>query len=90
MHSIAQASTATPEPSGQRSDTEAFDALVADHNLTVEEWDTTDLDEDLRDRFFALYIESRGQKIIAVPVGQDPAHRLAAARAILAHPGVTA
>jgi hypothetical protein len=65
--------------------TEAFEALVAEHQLHVEEWDTSTLDEDLRDKFFALYIESRGRKIVAVPIGQDPAHRLAAVRALLAH-----
>ncbi|MBC2903994.1 hypothetical protein [Streptomyces cupreus] len=90
MHSIAQASTATPNPSGQRSDTETFEALAVEHNLTVEEWDTTDLAEDLRDKFLALYIESRDRKTIAVPLGQDPAHRLAAVRAVLAHLEVTA
>ena len=73
------------------TDTEAFEALVAEHHLQVEEWDTTTLDENLRDKFFAHYLEHKdGRRILVVPIGQDPAHRLAAVRAILAHPGVTA
>lgn len=70
--------------------TEAFEALVAEHQLHVEEWDTNTLDEDLRDKFFALYIESHGRKVIVVPIGQDPAHRLAAVRSLLDHLGVIA
>lgn len=76
--------------SGTLTATDAFDALVAEHKLTVEEWDTTTLDEDLRDKFYAIYIESHGQKILALPIGQDPEHRLAAVRALLAHLAVTA
>jgi predicted GIY-YIG superfamily endonuclease len=75
---------------GQHTATKAFEALVAEHNLTVEEWDTSTLDDDLRDKFYAIYIEKRGRKILAVPIGQDPAHRLAALRAVLAHQGVAA
>lgn len=81
-HIIAEIAKPTP--------TEAFEALVAEHGFQVEEWDTDDLDGKLRDKFFAFYLETADRKVIVVPVGQDPAHRLAAVRALLAHPGVIA
>lgn len=92
---ISTPSASTPAAREQRASVtltsaEAFEALVAEHNLTVEEWDTTTLDNDLRDKFYAIYIEKRGRKILAVPIGQDPTHRLAALRAVLAHQGVAA
>jgi hypothetical protein len=67
----------------------AFQALTA--GLHVEEWDTASLDENLRDKFVAFYLERKdGTRLLVVPVGQDPAVRLHAVRALLAHPGVTA
>ncbi|MER6064861.1 hypothetical protein ABT167_27540 [Streptomyces sp. NPDC001792] len=79
------------DPSGATlTATEAFEALVAEHGFQVEEWNTDDLDEPLRDKFFAFYVETPAQKTIVVPIGQDPEHRLAALRALLAHPGVIA
>jgi len=70
--------------------TETFAALVAEHGLQVEEWDTSTLDEQYRDKFFAFYVETRDRKVIVVPQGQDPDHRLAAVRALLNHLAVTA
>lgn len=92
MTNSATTATAPSTPSAQRSDTEAFEALVAEHGLTVEEWNPSTLDEALRSRFLAFCVEDRrtNHKRIIVPAGQDPAHRLAAVRALLAHPGVTA
>lgn len=90
MHSIAQTSTATSTTVGQPDATEAFRSLVAERGLQIEEWDTSDLHGDLRDGFCAFYVETADRKVIVVPAGQDPAHRLAAVRALLAHPGVTA
>jgi len=114
MQSIAQASTATPDPSEQRdsdsvtadrierhvdqimatlaepTSTEALAALAAEHDLQIEEWDTSTLDERLRDKFLAHYIELDGIRSIVVPLGQDPAMSLHGVRALIAHLGVTA
>lgn len=77
-------------PSTQPDPYEAVNTLVAEHGLQIEEWDTSTLDENLRDKFFAMYVESKGDRFIVVPLGQDPAHRLAAVRAVLTHPGIAA
>ncbi|MET9968929.1 hypothetical protein ABZZ80_24115 [Streptomyces sp. NPDC006356] len=70
--------------------TETIAALVVQHGLQFEEWDTDFLDEQYRDKFFALYVETADRKVIVVPSGQDPDHRLAAVRALLNHLAVTA
>jgi hypothetical protein len=82
----ALAAIAKPTP------TEAFEALVAEHpGLRVEEWDASTLPEDLRDGYGCHYVEHKdGRRLLAVPAGQDPAVRLAAVRALLAHPAVAA
>ncbi|MDX2696842.1 hypothetical protein [Streptomyces ipomoeae] len=94
MATIARPSLAATEPStpiGDYDAVEAFQALTAEHNLRVEEWDTTTLDENLRDKFYAFYLQLKdGTRILVVPTGQDPAQRLHAARALLAHQAVTA
>lgn len=77
-------------PSTQPDPHATVNALAAEHGLQIEEWDTTTLEAPLRDKFFAMYVESNGDRFIVVPVGQDPAHRLAAVRAVLAHPGIVA
>lgn len=84
------AALAEPTPSETSAATATIQALVTQHGLQFEEWDITLLDEQYRDKFFALYIETRDDKVIVVPSGQDPAHRLAALRAVLAHLGVAA
>ncbi|MEU6279473.1 hypothetical protein [Streptomyces sp. NPDC047028] len=86
----AGVSASTPAVQEACNTEAAFNALVAEHGLQVEEWDTSTLDENLRDKFVAFYIETRDRKVIVVPAGQDPAHRLAAVRALLVHPGVIA
>lgn len=71
--------------------TTAFQDLVAEHGLQVEEWDTSTLDESLRNKFLAYYLERKdGTRILVVPAGQDQTVRLHAARTLLAHPAVTA
>ncbi|MGW3724174.1 hypothetical protein [Streptomyces sp. NPDC000851] len=70
--------------------TEVLQALAAEHGLQMEEWDTDTLDEEYRGKFFAFYVETADRKVIVVPAGQDPTHRLAAVRTLLAHLGVTA
>lgn len=72
--------------------TEALKALAADHpGIQFEEWDTATLDEPLRGRFLAHYLEHKdGTRILVVPLGQDPTVRLAAVRTLLNHQGVTA
>ncbi len=92
MHQRITTSTTMSTQTDQRGPIEAFNALVAENNLTVEEWDANSLPQGLRDKFWALCIEDRrtDRKIIVVPVGQDPAQRLAAVRAFLAHQGVAA
>ncbi|MEH0423159.1 hypothetical protein [Streptomyces sp. B21-083] len=68
-----------------------FEALATEYRLQVEEWDTSTLDESLRDKFYAYYLELKdGLRIIVVPTGQDPGQRLWAVRALLAHQAVTA
>lgn len=74
-----------------RAQATAFEALVAEHGLQVEEWDTDTLDKKYRDKFMAFYLEHKdGTRIVVVPIGQDPAERLRAVRALLTHQGVTA
>ncbi len=88
-----QLPTTATEPSTQPAQPDphaTVKALAAEHGLQIEEWDTTTLDANLRDKFFALYAEVKGDRFIVVPTGQDPAHRLAAVRALIAHQGVTA
>jgi hypothetical protein len=70
--------------------TEALDALAAEHQLRVEEWDTSTLDESLRDKLMAFYGETDGNRIVVVPKGQDPVERLHAVRTLLTHLGVIA
>ena len=72
--------------------TEAFKAIVAEHpRIQFEEWDTSTLDEKLRDKYLAHYTEHKdGTRLLVVPLGQDPTVRLAAVRTLLAHEGVTA
>ncbi|MDG9717439.1 hypothetical protein [Streptomyces sp. DH24] len=80
--------TATP-PSTQPDPRETVMVLAAEHGLQIEEWDGSTLDESLYSQFVAMYVQTEDDRCIVVPTGQDPAQRLAAVRALLAHPGVT-
>ncbi|SOD80093.1 hypothetical protein SAMN06272781_6864 [Streptomyces sp. 1222.2] len=59
-------------------------ALLAEHRLRVEEWDTATLDPKLRDRIQAVYDPTGGDRVVIVPAGQDPIGRLAAVRELIA------
>lgn len=87
---MPQQTMTTSAPSTQPDPHETIKALAAAHDLQIEEWDTSTLDESLRNAFFAMYVRTRSERYIVVPVGQDPAHRLAVVRALLAHPGAAA
>jgi hypothetical protein len=59
--------------------------------IAVEEWDTSTLDERLRDGFLGYYLERKDStRLLVFPLGQDPVQRLAAARTLLTEAGVTA
>ncbi|MDX2839488.1 hypothetical protein PV377_10945 [Streptomyces ipomoeae] len=91
MHQIPTSTALASTPTDQRDPVEAFHALTAEHHLRVEEWDTSTLDENLRNKFYAFYLQLKdGTRILVVPAGQDPVQRLHAVRALLAHQGVTA
>ena len=83
-------STAPSTQPDQSDPHQTVKALAAEHGLQIEEWDTSTLDEGLRDKFFAMYVQTKDDRFIVVPAGQDPAHRLAAVRALFTHPGATA
>ncbi|MFM9652794.1 GIY-YIG nuclease family protein [Streptomyces galilaeus] len=75
--------------SEERAAIEAFNALTV--GITIEEWDTSTLDERLRDGFLGYYLERKdGARFLVFPFGQDPEQRLAAARTLLTEAGVTA
>jgi hypothetical protein len=63
---------------------ESLAVLLAEHRLHVEEWDTASLDPRLRDRIQAVYDPTGGQRVVIVPVGQDPLERLTAVRGLIA------
>jgi monoamine oxidase len=63
-------------------------ALLAEHGLRVEEWDTSSLDARLRTRLEALHDPTDGDgTTIVVPAGQDPIDRLTAVRKLIADLG---
>lgn len=51
-------------------------AIIAEHDLKVEEWDTADLDPSLRERLEAWHWIENGEHVVAVPKGQDVIERL--------------
>jgi hypothetical protein len=63
---------------------ESLAALLAEHRLRIEEWDTATLDPRLRDRIQAVYDPTGGDRVVIVPAGQDPIGRLAAVRELIA------
>ncbi|MGW1605116.1 hypothetical protein [Streptomyces eurythermus] len=73
----------TPDP------VTAFKDLTAKYGLRVVEWDTSVLEPELREGYVAHYLEEKGDRIFAVPVGQDPRTRLSALRVLLARQEVT-
>jgi hypothetical protein len=52
-------------------------AIVAEHELKIEEWDTATLDPKLRRGFVAFaMLHKDGSRLIVVPQGQDPIERV--------------
>jgi hypothetical protein len=64
---------------------DTLQALLAEHGIVLEEWDTASLDPKMRDRFVAFAMVHHGdQSLIVVPAGQDPIVRLGAVRDLIA------
>ncbi|MFF3689926.1 DUF6907 domain-containing protein [Streptomyces sp. NPDC002187] len=69
----------------------ALHALATEYNLQLVEWDTTRLDEYLRDKFHAHYIALRdGRRLVVVPAGQNPDVRVDVVRGLITHLGEAA
>jgi hypothetical protein len=62
-------------------------ALLAEHDVELEEWDTSSLDERLRPHLQAVHDPTVGRRTIVVPAGQDPIDRLGAVRKVIAKLG---
>lgn len=68
---------------------DTFRAIVAEHNLIVEEWDTSTLDLKLRSSFVAFAaLLANGDRVIVVPPKQDPVERLAAVASLIREIGI--
>ncbi|MGW1892112.1 hypothetical protein ACWCP6_17910 [Streptomyces sp. NPDC002004] len=89
---IGSSMTILPQTSAApQADGGALAALIAEHNLQIEEWDTATLPEPLRPAFLAFYCRlDDGSSIVVVPLGQNPAERLTAIRELIAHAEVQA
>lgn len=64
---------------------EQLAALAAEHDVTVEEWDTASLDPRLREHFVGWHHRIGDRRYLIFPKGQDAAERLAVARSLLAY-----
>jgi hypothetical protein len=59
-------------------------AIIAEHDLQVEEWDLADLDAKWRNKFMAFTaLLDDGRRILVVPQGQDPIKRVNAVAALV-------
>ncbi len=59
-------------------------ALLAEHEMRVEEWDTGNLEPAMRSHIKAVHDPTVGDgRTIVVPAGQDPIDRLAAVRSVI-------
>lgn len=66
----------------------AYEALVAKHDLHVEELDDTRLSEDLRGYHMGHLLQLKGHRdTLVLPLGQDPVARLVATHRLLRHLG---
>ncbi|USQ82661.1 hypothetical protein NFX46_02065 [Streptomyces phaeoluteigriseus] len=82
-------STATTPLPDQHDPVQALQSLTS--GIVIEEWDTSTLDERLRDGFLGHYLQRKdGARFLVFPLGQDIEQRLAAARTLLTEAGVTA
>ncbi|MFJ4617387.1 hypothetical protein [Streptomyces sp. NPDC088812] len=89
MHESATATTASPTPPERQDPIDEFNVLTA--GIHVEEWDTSTLDERLRNGFIGHYLECKdGTRILVFPLGQDSAQRLAVVRTLLSRAEATA
>ncbi|MEH0442474.1 hypothetical protein QA811_02065 [Streptomyces sp. B21-102] len=67
---------------------DALAALLAEHRMHVEQWDTGSLDPAMRSHIKAVHDPTVGDgRTIVVPAGQDPVARLAAIRSLIADLG---
>jgi hypothetical protein len=65
---------------------DALAALLAEHEMRVEEWDTGNLEPAMRSHIKAVHDPTVGDgRTIVVPVGQDPIDRLAAVRKLIGY-----
>lgn len=79
---IAEARAKLDEFERLANEYEAIDtlrAILAEHGVEMEEWDTASLDPKLRRSFAAFaMLHKDGSRLVVVPQGQDPIERLAA------------
>lgn len=79
---IAEARAKLDEFERLANEYEAIDtlrAILAEHGVEMEEWDTASLDPKLRRSFAAFaMLHKDGSRLVVVPKGQDPIERLAA------------
>lgn len=94
MQQLPTAVFVSPSPdqrSSPETDVQAtIQALVAEHGLVVEEFDTATLRESIRSKFMAFYFRTGSRKIVVFPLGQDLDERLRALRSLMTQPEVTA
>ncbi|MDG9706274.1 hypothetical protein [Streptomyces sp. DH37] len=62
-------------------------AFLAEHDIVVDEWDTSTLDESLRDSFAGFFQDQDGRRRLVLPAGQDPVERLRVAVELLHRAG---
>lgn len=60
-------------------------AILSEHDVQMEEWDTKSLDPKMRRSFVAFaMLHKDGSRLVVVPVGQSPIERLAAVAELIA------
>ncbi|MFE7978636.1 hypothetical protein [Streptomyces shenzhenensis] len=74
-----------PSPDATSDPVTVFEALTAKYGLRVVKWDISVLEPELRESYVAHYLEQKGDRIFAIPVGQDPRSSLSALNLLLAH-----
>lgn len=63
---------------------DTLQAILAEHDVQMEEWDTESLDPKLRDKFVAFAMLTKdGRRLIVVPQGQGPVERVNAVAALV-------
>ncbi|CAM5254563.1 hypothetical protein [Streptomyces coeruleorubidus] len=65
---------------------ETLRALLAEHEVEMEEWDASTLDPKMREAFKAFaMVRKDSLRLVVVPLGQSPIERLAVVRDLVAH-----